>query len=75
MSYANGPGYQETIPDLTNVDTADKDYKQLSTRPMYMETHAGEDVAAYATGKNAKDVRGTMEQNELFEVMRVALFD
>ena len=75
LSYANGPGYQETIPDLTNVDTADKDYKQLSTRPMYMETHAGEDVAAYATGRNAKGVRGTMEQNELFEVMRAALFD
>ena len=73
ISYANGPGYQEKIPDLTDTDTLDKDYKQLSTRPMYMETHAGEDVAAYATGVNSEGLRGTMEQNELFEVMRNVL--
>ena len=69
LSYANGPGYQKEIPDLSKVDTLNTNYKQLSTRPMYMETHAGEDVAAYATGINAELVRGTMEQNELFFVM------
>ena len=41
---------------------------------MYMETHAGEDVAAYATGLASDMVRGTMEQNELFNVMYKALF-
>ncbi len=73
LSYANGPGYQKEIPDLSKVDTLNTNYKQLSTRPMYMETHAGEDVAAYATGINAELVRGTMEQNELFFVMEKAL--
>jgi len=75
LSYANGPGYQKEIPDLSQVDTSANDYKQLSTRPMYMETHAGEDVAAYATGLNSELVRGTMEQNELFYVMRKALIN
>jgi alkaline phosphatase len=75
LSYANGPGYQKEIPDLNQVDTSANDYKQLSTRPMYMETHAGEDVAAYATGLNSELVRGTMEQNELFYVMRKALIN
>ena len=75
LSYANGPGYQKEIPDLSKVDTLGRDYKQLSTRPMYMETHAGEDVAAYATGLNSELVRGTMEQNELYYVMRKALIN
>ena len=42
---------------------------------MYSETHAGEDVAAYAIGLNAVKVRGVMEQNELYYVMHGALFD
>ncbi|MFL2527960.1 MAG: alkaline phosphatase [Candidatus Azotimanducaceae bacterium] len=74
LSYANGPGYLKEIPDLSKVDTKSIDYRQLSTRPMYMETHAGEDVAAYATGLASDMVRGTMEQNELFNVMYKALF-
>ena len=75
LGYANGPGYQETLPNLTNIDTTKVDYRQLAAVPMYTETHAGEDVPAYASGVNSEQVRGTMEQNELFEVMRVALFD
>lgn len=75
LSYANGPGYKADYPDLTEVDTTDPGYQQLGTVPLPIETHAGEDVAAFATGKNAAAVRGMMEQNELFNVMRDALFD
>ena len=39
------------------------------------ETHAGEDVAAFAVGVNAPQVRSVMEQNALFEVMRTALLE
>jgi alkaline phosphatase len=42
---------------------------------MQAETHAGEDVAAFATGANATAVRGVMEQNRLFNVMYDALFE
>ena len=74
MSYANGSGYKKRRPDLTEVDTTGVNYQQLGTIPMYSETHAGEDVAAFAVGVNADKVRGVMEQNALFEVMHGALF-
>ena len=73
LSYANGPGYQAERPDLRDRETTARDYRQLATVPMRSETHAGEDVAAYARGLNAEQVRGVMEQNRLFHVMREAL--
>ena len=75
LSYANGPGYKKQQPDLTDIDTTDPDYQQLGTVPLMIETHAGEDVAAFAAGKSATQVRGVMEQNKLFNVMHSALFD
>jgi alkaline phosphatase len=59
-------------PDLTGVDTTAVDYLQESGIPMTLETHGGEDVAVYATGPGAFRVRGSMEQNAIFHVMREA---
>lgn len=73
LSYANGPGYTESFPDLTEIDTTAPDYQQVATVPLPIETHAGEDVAAFAIGVNAEAVRGVMEQNKLFFVMRKVL--
>lgn len=73
LGYANGAGAVTPLPDLTDVDTAAKDYLQAAAVPMAIETHAGEDVAAYATGVNAAALGGVMEQNLLYEVMRTAL--
>ena len=75
LSYANGPGYRKQRPDLSGVDTQARNFQQLGTVPMQAETHAGEDVAAFATGANATAVRGVMEQNRLFNVMYDALFE
>ena len=75
LSYANGPGYRKQRPDLSDVDTQARNFQQLGTVPMQAETHAGEDVAAFATGANATAVRGVMEQNRLFNVMYDALFE
>ncbi|MGD8418203.1 MAG: alkaline phosphatase, partial [Pseudomonadales bacterium] len=74
LGYANGPGYRETLPDLTDVDTEAEDFLQVATLPMASETHGGEDVAAYARGPNAERMRGVMEQNRIYDVMRGALF-
>ena len=74
LSYANGPGYRKQRPDLSDVDTQARNFQQLGTVPMQAETHAGEDVAAFATGVNASAVRGVMEQNRLFNVMHDVLF-
>ena len=58
-----------TREDLTNVDTAAKDFRQPALVPMYSETHGGEDVAIFATGPGSNLVSGVMEQNEIFHVM------
>ena len=75
LGYANGPGYQESIPDLSKEETKANDYRQIAAVPLYMETHAGEDVPAYATGPNSGNVSGSMEQNELYGVMYKTLFE
>lgn len=74
LGYQNGPGYQDPLPDLTDVDTAAPDYRQIGAYPLSSETHGGEDVAAFATGPGAELVRGVMEQNLLYDVMHRALF-
>lgn len=74
LGYANGPGVRVGgRPNLTSVDTTDLNFLQEATVPLGSETHAGEDVAIYARGPKAYLVRGTMEQNWIFHVMREAL--
>lgn len=72
LGYANGPGARRAEPEL---DPVHPDYRQRATHPMRSETHAGEDVPAYATGLGADGVGGVMDQHELHTVMRAALFD
>ncbi len=74
LSYANGPGYLAERQDLTEVDTQAMNYRQVAGLPMFTETHAGEDVAAYAHGANAEALHGVMEQNKLYAIMHAALF-
>jgi alkaline phosphatase len=87
LGYANGPGacietgkdeagepvYECKRQDLTGVDTLAPDFRQPALVPMYSETHAGEDVAAFASGPGANLVSGVIEQNELFHVMGRAI--
>ena len=88
ISYANGPGYAslETggdtryefpvtpgrVVDLTSIDTMDEGFHQEALVGLGSETHAGEDVPLYARGPRAALVGGTMEQNEIYHVMRKA---
>ena len=75
LSYANGPGYRGPgpRPDLTNEDTTDVDFLQEALLPLGSETHAGEDVAVFATGPGAHLIRGVQEQTISFFVMAKAL--
>ena len=43
LGYANGQGYRDALPDLTEVDTEDPSFKQVAGVPLFAETHAGED--------------------------------
>jgi alkaline phosphatase len=74
VSYANGPGYRQGArPDLTDVDTTAVNFLQEAAVPLSSETHAGEDVALYATGPSSQLVRGSQEQTLSFYVMARAL--
>jgi alkaline phosphatase len=73
LGYANGPGYRAGgRPNLTSIDTTGLDFLQEAAVPLVAETHAGEDVGIYARGPRAHLVRGSMEQNWIFYVMRDA---
>ena len=74
LSYANGSSGYETFEDgervdLSDVETTAKDFKQQALLPAPSETHAGEDVAVFASGPGAELVAGVMEQNEIFHVI------
>ncbi len=78
LNYSNGPGFRPRAPeparpDLTKVDTTAIDYLQEATIPLGSETHGGEDVAIFAHGAGSQLIRGVMEQNWLFHVMREAM--
>jgi alkaline phosphatase len=78
LGYQNGPGWRDAIatgqkrPNLNAVDTTALDYLQEAAVPLSSETHAGEDVAIFASGPNAYLVRGVMEQNWIYHVMKEA---
>ncbi|MEQ9396881.1 alkaline phosphatase [Marinobacter salarius] len=59
--------------DISSVDTEAPGYHQEALIPLSSETHAGEDVAVYASGPGASLVRGTNEQNVLFHITDYAL--
>jgi alkaline phosphatase len=88
LSYANGPGFQiideknasgprEVNPgrnqDLADVDTTSADFHQESLVGLTGETHGGEDVALFARGPGSDVVRGVINQNEIYHIMRRAL--
>ena len=74
LGYANGPGHRGPgpRPDLSSVDTTALNFLQKATVPLGSETHGGEDVGIWARGPKAYLVRGSMEQNWIFHVMREA---
>ena len=58
--------------DLTSVDTTTAGFHQEALVPRSSETHAGEDVAIFASGPGAHLVTGTNEQSLIFHIMNYA---
>lgn len=81
VGYANGPGAiaggERPVPE-TGVHAIAQAAIPMA-RPDIdgsvsdSETHGGEDVALYATGAGAERVRGVIEQNVIYDIMRAAL--
>jgi len=79
LSYTNGPGWYihrdgfgEGRWDLTNVDTLSPIFNQDGAIPFSSETHAGEDVAIYASGPMSHLIHRTHEQSYIAHVMMYA---
>lgn len=74
LGYHNGPNVREAdTPALTDNMVQAKDFRQQTAVDLSSETHAGEDVALFATGPGAENVRGVMEQNKIYNVMAEAM--
>ncbi|MEW4449300.1 alkaline phosphatase [Qipengyuania sp. JC766] len=69
LGYANGPGAvtgERPVPQ-TGVGAI-----QQSLVPLGSETHGGEDVALFGTGPGAENVRGIIEQDRVYHIIRRA---
>ncbi|KPF63916.1 alkaline phosphatase [Porphyrobacter sp. AAP60] len=70
LGYANGPGAVRGERQVPETGIA---ARQQSLVPTGGETHAGEDVALFATGPGAQRARGVIEQNVIYNIIRKAL--
>lgn len=81
LAYTNGPGAicaadEDGECDRANLSGSDPqatDFLQQALVPLGSETHAGEDVALFASGPGANLFSGVIEQNEIFHVMAQSL--
>ena len=74
LGYHNGPNVREAgSPALTDNMVQAKDFRQQTSVNLSSETHAGEDVALFATGPGAENVRGVIEQDKIYNVMAEAM--
>lgn len=70
LGYHNGPNVREADSDvLTDNMVQAPDYRQQTAVRLRSETHAGEDVALYATGPGAARFNGVMEQDEIGQIL------
>jgi len=71
LGYGNGPGSIAGLAERPMPETG-VTARQQATIPLGSETHAGEDVALYAEGPGADMVRGVIEQNVIYDIIRQA---
>lgn len=70
LGYQNGPNAREAGSDvLTDNIVQAPDYRQQTAVSLGYETHAGEDVALFATGPGASRFNGVMEQDEIGQIL------
>ena len=70
LGYYNGPNVRENdSPALTDNIVQSPDFHQQTAVKLGSETHAGEDVALYATGPGSRRFNGVMEQNKIGEII------
>lgn len=73
LSYAGGPGAAAGKTRNPKADPEAEDYRQQAAVPLEQESHSGTDVAVYGGGPGSELLRGTLEQNVVYHLMRAAL--
>lgn len=66
-------GIRKGRPDLSEVDTRDRNYLQEAAVPLRAETHSPEDVPIYAGGPGSERFDGVREQNYVYHAIVQAL--
>lgn len=69
LMYTNGPGYTDGRENLTGVNISSTEFVFPSGVPIYISTHAGEDVPIYAIGPMSHLFYGVHEQSYIAHVM------
>ena len=69
LGYQNGSNTRDDDDDLSDNAVQGKDFQQQVAVPTGSETHAGEDVALFGYGPGADQVRGVIDQAEIFDIM------
>lgn len=77
LSYANGPGYENTYKDgaradVSGLDFTDPELRYMAMVPRDSETHGGDDVGVYASGPWSHLFVGTYEQSNIPVAMAYA---
>jgi alkaline phosphatase len=80
LGYANGlnpvSGAPRPVPEIglgvIYQSMLSIPYTEVDGEITYEETHGGEDVALYATGRGAENVAGVIEQDVVFDIMMKA---
>jgi len=72
LVFGNGPNRPDVRADVDSVVAQSDDYHQETGVHKSSETHGGGDVKLYATGAGSAPFKGTIENTQVFHLMKAA---
>ena len=72
LVFGNGANRPDNRADVDSTTALADDYKQEAGVRTWYESHGGGDVKLYATGAGSAPFRGTLENTEVFHLMKAA---
>ncbi|RJG21813.1 alkaline phosphatase [Massilia cavernae] len=72
LVFGNGPNRKERRVDVTSEQVLADAYQQETGLKTTSESHGGGDVKLFATGAGSKVFKGTMENTQVFHLMKAA---
>jgi alkaline phosphatase len=72
LTFGNGPNRKPQRTELGSQEVQADDYQQETGLRLRGETHGGGDVKLYAVGAGSAAFKGTMENTQVFHLMKAA---